>query len=492
VRRRLLFVIVGTVISALTVAALATFVGIRRDAVKRSQQNLTTFAENLVNSGGAKDLEILTSFKQALGLESATVWTFPRPDVNPSSPEALNGLSAALTATNPEKVPLDAGGTSAAVLTKIGPKELQLLTDGKQLTGTTGNRAYAAVRSSTDDGEVQTLVLVQDIAGNARQAVRVIILAASVALLFAALAAAVLARRMARPLVAATGAYKRIAAGDLSVRIAERGRASQRNDEIGELMRSLDVMAEALDRAQKQEQQFLLSVSHDLRTPLTSIRGFAEAISEGTAPDQQRAATVIASEARRLERLVGDLLTLARLEAHRFALNPKRVDLSDLVTDTTDGFLPEAERHGLFLDLDAEFDLWAVVDPERMAQVVANLIDNALKFASTKITVTLISEKHEATETGVADSAHLGKPGETDLILKIADDGPGISDEDLPHIFERLFSSDRLPTRKIGTGLGLAIVRELLDLMGASISTATSPTGTTFTVRMPGADPAVP
>ena len=467
-RRRLILVIVSTVISALTVAAIATFVGIRRDAVNRSQANLTTYATNLVDSGGANDLEILTSFKQALGLESATVRTFPRPDVSPSSPEAINGLIAALTYEKPTGHPLDAGGIPQAVAQRIGPRELQLLTDGKQLTGTTGNRAYVAVRSSTDNGEVQALVLVTDIAGDARQAVRVIVLAAAAALLFAVIAAAIVARRLARPLVAATGAYQRIAAGDLSVRVGDRDRASQRNDEIGELMRSLDIMAEALDRAQKQEQQFLLSVSHDLRTPLTSIRGFAEAISEGTAPDQQRAAAIIASEARRLERLVGDLLTLARLEAQRFSLDSKRTDLTDLVADTADGFLPQAERHGLALELDAEDDIWAVIDPERMAQVVANLIDNAMKFARSRVTVSI----RRAT-------------GGDAVILQIADDGPGIATEDLPHIFERLFTSDRMPTRKIGTGLGLAIVRELLELMSATIETTTSPAGTTFSIRLP-------
>jgi signal transduction histidine kinase len=471
VRRRLLLVIVGTVISALMVAALATFLGIRREAVSRSQRNLTAYAENLVEVGGAKDLPSLTNFKQALGLESAAVWTFPRPSLYPSAPEATGGLKVAFpfdVTVDGTTVPLTAGGTSASVVQRISPRELEEIADGKAVTGTTGNRAYAAVRSSTEGVEIQTLVLVTDIAGDARQAVRVILLSTVVALIISAIAAALFARRIARPLVATTGAYRRIAAGDLSVRIADRDRAAQRNDEIGELMRSLDVMAEALGRAQLQEQQFLLSVTHDLRTPLTSIRGFAEAMSEGSVPDQQRAASIIASEARRLERLVGDLLTLARLEAHRFTLNPKRTDVSDLVTDTADGFLPQAERNDLALELVAQEDIWAIVDPERCAQVVANLIDNAMKFARSKVTV----------ELSAIHSEHV-------LLLSVADDGPGISTEDLPHIFDRLFTSDRMPTRQIGTGLGLTIVRELLDLMGASIEPTTSSAGTTFTVRLP-------
>ncbi len=471
-RRRLILVIVSTVISALFVAALVTFIGIRRDAVNRSQHNLSTYAENLVSGGGARDLRTLISFQRALGLESASVWTFPRPDVNPDSPEAINGLRAAFQFETADGKALSAGGTPLAVTRKIGPKDLQLIAEGENLVGTVGNRAYAAVRSSTENSEVQTLVLVTDIAGDARQAVRVIFLAMIVALIVAVAAAIVLARRFVRPLVTTTDAYRRIAEGDLSVRVSGDSRAARRNDEIGELMRSLDVMADSLDRAQKQEQQFLLSVSHDLRTPLTSIRGFAEAISEGTAPDQERAAAVIASEARRLERLVGDLLTLARLEAQRFALNMKRTDLSDLVTDTADGFLPQAERHELRLELDADDALFANVDPERMAQVIANLIDNAMKFAKTTVSISL----HLDTSN---------PPNKPTLQLTIADDGPGISEEDLPHIFERLFTSDRMPTRKIGTGLGLAIVKELLDLMGATIETRTSPEGTSFVIHIP-------
>ncbi len=472
-RRRLILVIVSTVMSALVVAALATFIGIRRDAVNRSQRNLSTYAENLVSGGGAKDLRTLISFQRALGLESASVWTFPRPDVAPTSPEAINGLRAAFQFETPGGEPLSAGGTPLAVTRKIGPKDLQLLADGKKLVGTVGNRAYAAVRSSTDNGEVQTLVLVTDIAGDARQAVRVIFFAMLIALVLAVAAATVLARRMVRPLAATTDAYRRIAEGDLSVRVGDESRAAMRNDEIGELMRSLDVMADSLDRAQKQEQQFLLSVSHDLRTPLTSIRGFAEAISEGIAPDHQRAATVIASEARRLERLVGDLLTLARLEAQRFTLSMKRTDLSDLVTDAADGFLPQAKRHGLTLELDADEGLFAEVDPERMAQVIANLIDNAMKFAEAAVSISL--HRDSASQSGSIPM----------IQLTIADDGPGISHEDLPHIFERLFTSDRMPTRKIGTGLGLTIVKELLDLMGATIETRTSSDGTSFTIRLP-------
>ena len=114
-------------------------------------------------------------------------------------------------------------------------------------------------------------------------------------------------------------------------------------NELAVLARSINAMATELDRSRGLERQFLLSVSHDLRTPLTSIRGFAEAISDGAAPDHTKAAAVIAAEARRLERLVGDLLALARLDARRFELELRPVDIGELVEDAAEGFRPASE-----------------------------------------------------------------------------------------------------------------------------------------------------
>jgi two-component system, OmpR family, sensor kinase len=361
----------------------------------------------------------------------------------------------------------EAGGTPARVKEAIGPEALRRLASGDEVSGTVGDRVFGAVTVRSQPDSVHVLLLVANVAGEARQAVRTIALAGAAALLLAGIAAFATARRISRPLSAATSAYRSIASGDLTVRVATSAGAARRNDEIGELMRSLDVMAEALHRAQQQEQQFLLSVSHDLRTPLTSIRGFAEAISEGTAPDQQRAASVIASEARRLERLVGDLLELGKLQAKQFVLAPRPVDLTDLVTDAADGFLPAADRLGLVLGLDAEEGLVAEADPDRLAQMLANLIENALKFARSGVVVAV------------------GREGSNIGRISVSDDGPGIAPDDVAYVFDRHYTSDRRPTRVIGSGLGLAIVRELTDAMGASIVIDTSPQGTAFVLRLP-------
>ena len=478
-RRRLLLVIVGTVALALSVAAGATFFGIARTDRITTFRNLTLSGERLVRSGQATSFDGLQSVKEALGLDSVSVWRFLDPAADPKKLQATTryGLTAV-----PEPVrladgsPLQAGGASLRITDSIGPNDLASIALGRAVEGIRGRQAYSAVRiARAPDRTVETLLLSRPLPDSARQALAAIGVASAAALVLAGLAAAAFARRISRPLAEVTAAQNRIASGDLGVRITERNStaraAAQRNDEIGALMRDLDRMAEALGRARNQERQFLLSVSHDLRTPLTSIQGFAEAMADGSAPDPKRAAQVIASESRRLERLVRDLLDLAKLESKNFTLTPRFIDLSDLVTDTADGFLPRAEQDSLSLTLEAEENITAFADPERLQQVMANLIENACKFARRSVGVELQAVSAQTAE------------------IRIRDDGPGIAPQDLPYVFDRLYTSDRRPTRQIGSGLGLAIVRELVEAMGATVEPTTSTSGTTFILRVPRLPP---
>jgi two-component system sensor histidine kinase BaeS len=212
-------------------------------------------------------------------------------------------------------------------------------------------------------------------------------------------------------------------------------------------------MAASLSRARGLERQFLMAVSHDLRTPLTSIRGFAEAIAEGAATDTQRAASVIASESRRLERLVGDLLELAKLDASRFSLDVRPTDVGEVVVDTAEGFRPVVEKAGLELVV-AVGDhqrLDAMADPDRLAQVLANLVENAYKFAESRISVSATARDRAGVE------------------VLVEDDGPGIRADELSAVFERSFHLSRPPARQMGSGLGLPIVAQLARAMGATV-----------------------
>ena len=293
--------------------------------------------------------------------------------------------------------------------------------------------------------------------------------AAILALGVAALIAAYLARRMTRPLAAMEATAGRIAAGDLSARVDTEHVA---DDELGSLAQAINAMAERLDASRGHERAFLLSVSHDLRTPLTSIRGYAEAMLDGTVDDQDaqlRAAEVIASESRRLERLVADLLDLARLDTHQFSLRPLPIDARNVVDEAVERLPSRRDRpRALAARWTARSEPTpAFADPQRVAQIVANLVENALKYAATTVTVGVRT---------VGDR----------IEIRVDDDGPGIAPDDLPHVFERLYTSRTVPGRIVGTGIGLAIVHELAVTMGGDARVEPiDAEGTRFVVTIP-------
>jgi len=277
-------------------------------------------------------------------------------------------------------------------------------------------------------------------------------LAVGLASLAVAAAVAIwLARRFAAPLTTAVAATGRLAAGDLEARVPV---SAHDVPELGELAAAINALAESLARARAQQRQFLLTVSHDLRTPLTSIRGYAEAVADGTTDDVPGALAVIDGEARRLERLVRDLLDLAQLDARRLSLQSEHLDASAVAAEATEGFGPSAQAGLLVLTLDAQGPAPVVADAGRLRQILSNLIENALKFAASAVTVGVHADGGRVT-------------------LTVADDGPGIPADDLPHVFEPHYSADRSGR---GTGLGLAIVAELASAMGGG-SRARSPVG---------------
>ncbi len=276
-----------------------------------------------------------------------------------------------------------------------------------------------------------------------------------------------LASRFSRPLAQASAVTARLAAGDLEARMpvdpGERG-------EFAALATAINSMADSLERARNQQRQFLLSVSHDLRTPLTSIRGYAEALADGTTTDVPGAVAVIAAEADRLERLVADLLDLARLDARRFSLHPAPVDLAQAVRSSVGIHRPGAARAGLDLApaLPGDGPVWVTADPDRVAQILSNLVENAFRFARAKVVVGARADGPTA-------------------LLWVVDDGPGIAPTDLGRVFEPHFSSDAGGHRR-GSGLGLAIVAELAAAMGGAVradSPATPEGGTRLTVSFP-------
>jgi signal transduction histidine kinase len=480
VRRKLLIVLLGTVTLALLAAGFGTYTLLRREDRSREIERLQSSSKRMAENTDA--VNSLNVALDALNLISAARVQFPA--TKPKLDQITYVKEIGLPLQSLVEVTRDWTAADFAAVAK--GETVARVSSGLTWSVAPVGRVDARTRvdATTDPlatpDQFEAIVLVGPFTDTARRAVELLALGSLGALLLTFGAAVAIAQNISSPLRAATAAYQRIASGDLNVRVANLGTSSRPNsqrrkrqknqknqgkDEVSELLGALDVMAESLQRARDQERQFLLSVSHDLRTPLTSIRGYAEALADGTVEDPGRSAEVIVSESRRLERLVKDLLDLAKLQSNQFTLNPKSIDLTDLVTDIADGFLPAAKTAGLALHLEAESDIRRTLDPDRVAQLMANLVENALKYARHQVTVGLC--------VAPAGGAQIW----------VADDGPGISNDDLPRVFERSFTSDRQETRKIGSGLGLAIVQELAHAMSAKVDIQTQSTGTTFTVR---------
>ncbi len=334
----------------------------------------------------------------------------------------------------------------------LRPEAVQALEEGRQVTGHTASLLVYSVLPITPSRSVPFTPLLV-IARHVRHPITGFgdfLLVGALALFISAMVAAALARRFALPIRAAVDTTRRMAAGDLDATVPVRPRE---DPELAQLATSINAMGANLVRARDQERQFLLSISHELRTPLTSIRGYADAVVEGATDDLTGAVSIIGAEARRLERLVRDLLDLARLDADRFSLSVGPVDAREVARQAADGFRPAATSLGLTLDTDLGPDvmpLWVEADPDRLAQIMANLLENASAFARSRIVL--------------AEGAASGHP-----TLTVSDDGPGIPADELPRIFERHVTSDRVPRRSTGSGLGLAIVVELATAMGADV-----------------------
>jgi two-component system sensor histidine kinase BaeS len=428
VTRRLTLTMVAVVTGALLVAGIGTLVVTRAQARLQARKELGQQALRL-----ARQVETV---------------------------QRANGLAGVRVALRLDDGAILCFGTSCrlpgALPPGLSPDDIRLprLRAGKAVTGENGPLAFAAAPAQRGD-MLFVVVLTRRVSTPPHVLGPWFLVVVLGTLAVACAVAANLGRRLVRPLREAEAATRRIAGGDLAVRVPEQ---PDDGEELASLARSINAMAEGLERSRGLERQFLLSVSHDLRTPLTSIRGFAEALADGRAPDPAHAAEIIMAEARRLERLVGDLLELAKLDSRRFSLDVRGTDVAEVVSDTAEGFRPAADAAGVALQVaPGDTGLTAAADPDRLAQVVANLIENALKFASGAIAVAV------------------RRAGDGSVVVDVDDDGPGIAPDDLTHVFEPFWRSDRTPARQVGSGLGLAIVAELVDAMGGSVWAAAAP-----------------
>lgn len=310
-----------------------------------------------------------------------------------------------------------------------------------------------------------------------------------VAVLLAALAGMLISHRVQRRIARLDDLATRIGQGDLAARIEGPGR-----DEIGHLGTRLNEMAARLEAArdavralEQQRSQLLADITHDLATPLTTIRGSAETLLDPRVPASEEARQryhhniVLAAE--RMERLLEDLHELSRLEARSEELTLDRLDVAALARNSVERFGPAFAQRGLELAfVSPDVPRWIEADGHRLEQVLDNLLGNALRH------VPADDGREGGSSVQVSVSALDAPPGWIELAVE--DDGPGIDPDDLPHVFDRFYRADRSRSTP-GSGLGLAIAREIVRRHGGHIeATARAPRGVRFTVRLPAHAPA--
>lgn len=281
-----------------------------------------------------------------------------------------------------------------------------------------------------------------------------LLLSAFVAILLAVLAVSYLTSRITRPIIDMNNTVKRFTKGQFTARVKISGM-----DEVAQLARSFNAMADELDSLEQVRKSFVANVSHELRSPLTSMRGFLEAMQDGTIPPDEygKYLEIVISETNRMTALVNDLLDLARIESGQVKLNIETFDINELIIRTLITF--EARINAKNLDVEVDFDEEKVMveaDSGQIAQVLRNLIDNALKYSPDGAKLVLAS-----------------RAGKRQTTVSVRDYGKGMSREDRKYVFDRFYKVDKAHTPTGGTGgtgLGLSIVKRIIDQHGQAIA----------------------
>lgn len=440
-------------VACLLVAAVAVVV-----STLVAQRSVTLAAREVAAGALARDADLLAELTRD-----------GRSDLARAAAELLAGqdvdvvvLDAAGTATGPDPAAVDVvrsvvgpgagpGGPDSAAVRRAGADLLVEVratpTGAVALVGPVDRPAVAVVRRS-------------------------LLVASAAGALAAVVVGGVLARVLARPLRRTAGAARRLRSGHRDVRVPVEGPA-----EVAEVAGAVNELADALARSEGRQREFLLSVSHELRTPLTAVRGFGESIADGvvTGPDAAAAGRTVVDEAARLERLVDDLLELARTTADDFRLDPVDVDLVGLLDAAAVVWGERCRAVGVRFSCTAPAGPLVVrTDPRRLRQVLDGLAENALRV----------------TPAGAALHLALAVEDPGTASIEVRDGGPGLDEADAPDVFRRGALHRRYAGRRPGgsAGVGLALAHGLVTRLGGTVTAGRAPEGgACFAVRLPRA-----
>jgi two-component system, OmpR family, sensor histidine kinase BaeS len=276
--------------------------------------------------------------------------------------------------------------------------------------------------------------------------------------------AAYLAWRLARPLIAVSKAARLVAEGDLSARVQTRRKGK---DEITQLLHDFNGMATSLEKLESERKATTAIIAHELRTPMTVLRGRLSALRDGVFEFSPAEVSILLQQTELLTRLIEDLRVLSSVELGKMSLELTEVNITQLIKDVVSGFERQATTKGVRLEVCTPYVLTLRADATRLQQIVTNLLDNAIKF----------TPQGGRVQLGLAQK-------ELELVLTIRDTGPGVSEESLLRMFDRFYQGDARGTG--GSGLGLAVVKSLVDLHGGRIGVVNhAEGGAVFCVFLP-------
>jgi heavy metal sensor kinase len=459
IRTRLTLWYVGLLAVILLAAGTFVIVRTRADLVAKLDETLrasaTELAADYTSTGGE------SGFRDAT---DASLAGLPR-DESAAQLLTSDGTVAASSGASVGRRPMIDAASRASVLGGA-------TTDGTATLGSGAGSPYRVFAMPYTRGAAPEALVVATSLADVEETVHSLLLlfmvGGVVALTAAAAGGVWLARTALSPVAKMTDQAAEIGLHELGERVA----VPHTSDELHRLAVTLNSMLERLQRGVEQERRFVSDASHELRTPLAVMRSEIDVSlsAPDLTPDAREVLESAREETERMAKIVGDLLTLARLDEGELPMRREPVDLTELAARVVSTMRPLADRAEVSLELAGGSGVVVDADPARIAEVVSNLVDNAVKYSGAGGSVRVITRRS-------------GSSGE----LEVGDTGPGISAESLPHVFDRFFRADPSRSRDAGgSGLGLAICREIAEAHGGRVWATSEPgAGSGFFVALP-------